>query len=487
MSGPLTLRGSATLALTLCAGALVNGCGGSGGAAATGGSEPVRVLSASEFAKAPVADGGVEATGAVVGEGGGGGRAEGFPVVTDQYASEGIGDVIVVEGAPVVPAPAGEPTKAGAAGSGAAGAGTGAVSGGRTLVIDRSVGQINGKPIYASDFLADMDDRLRRNAERMKRSDWVKETFSLVGQKLRDQVRDELLLSEFSTNLKPEQKIGVAAFLDKVQEDLRSGNLGSETLANKRLLEEEGKTIQQKARDIGDKAFIQDWLRRTVYNRVQVNEREVRRYYENHPAEFREPGKAVFRIIQSARADGEKLARIEAGLAAGEAFDAVAERESDWRRSAKEGRFTLEVRLEKPLSEAEIFGPAKLNEAARGLTEGGRTERIDAGSSAWWLMLVSVTPAREVPLYDVQLAIERKIRNERYREEETRYFSGLLKRSSATNLEEMALKITEFADQRYWGEGRVSQPAAVPVPAPTPVPPQEPVLAPKSPGGGGGE
>lgn len=471
MSGPLTLRGSAALALTLCAGALVNGCGGSGGGAASD-SGPVRVLSASEFAKAPAAADGDGGAAAATSEGGG--RAEGFPVVTDRDASEGISDVIVVEGAPAVPAPVAGPAKEGEAG---AGAGAGGASGGRTLVIDRSVGQINGRPIYASDFLADMDDRLRRNAERMKRPEWVKETFTLVGQKLRDQVRDELLLSEFSTNLKPEQKIGVAAFLDKVQEDLRSGNLGSETLANKRLLEEEGKTIQQKARDIGDKAFIQDWLRRTVYNRVQVTEREVRRYYENNPAEFREPGKAVFRIIQSARSDAGKLARIESGLAGGESFDTVAEIESEWRRNAKEGRFTLEVRLEKPLSEAEVFGPANLNAAARALSVGGRTDRIDAGASAWWLMLVSVTEARQVPLYDVQLAIERKIRNERYREEETRYFSGLLKRSSATNLEEMALKITEFADQRYWGEGRVSQPAAKAggaTAAPTPVAAPEP-------------
>jgi hypothetical protein len=454
-----------TLALLLAAGTLT-ACGG-GGQITAKDEGPVRVLSASDFARTPdVASSNSPADGT---NSNGGGRGSAIPTISASDAREGISDVIVVEGVPEslhvhTPAAAPGPLTASPNAEGttkpSTSTTTAAAPAARTLGVDRSVGQINGRPIYAAQFLEDMDDRLRRNAEKMKRPEWVKESFSLIGQKLRDEVRDELLLSEFNTNLKPEQKPGIAAFVTKVQEDLRSGNLGSESLANKRLLEEEGKTIQEKARDISDKAFIQDWLRRTVYNRVQVNIREVKRYYENNPAEFREPGKAVFRVIQCPKDDAAKIASIEAALAANEDFAAIAERESSWRRDQKEGRFTFEVKIEKDYASADFFGPPALNQAARSLSPGGQTARIDAGSAAWWLKLESSTPPRVIPFFEAQLAIEKKIKSERYREEETRYFNGLMKRSSATNLEEMALKITEFADQRYWGEGRVSTPSA---------------------------
>lgn len=433
---------------------------------------PIRTLSAADFAKPVAATADTEQP-----------ARQAFPTISASDAREGINDVIVVEGVPESlqaratgnSLPVDESTQPSSPTANTESTGgkppvaqTTAQPPTRTLGVDRSVGQINGRPIYASDFLKDMDDRLRRNAEKMKRADWVKDTYNLVGQKLRDQVRDELLLSEFNTTLKPEQKPGVAAFLTRVQEDLRSGSLGSETLANKRLLEEEGKTIREKAGEIADKAFIQDFLRRTIYSRVQVTAREVRRYYDNNPAEFREPGKAVFRVIRAPKEDTAKTARIETALASDEAFAAVAERESDWRRDQKDGRFLFEVKIEKDYAQSDFFGPAALNEAARALTAGGTTSRIDAGASAWWLLLETLSPPRTIPFFEAQLAIERKIKNDRYREEESRYFAGLLQRSSATNLEEMAIKITEFADQRYWGEGRVVTPAATPAPAPAP-------------------
>ncbi len=445
-----TLTPPAAIALLLVAGTLI-GCASSSDSATDKG--PVRVLSASDFARP-------DAVNPVKPADGDAAPRQAIPTISASEAREGINDVIVVEGVPQslhARPPAEEPADA------ATSAPTPPPAA-RTLGVDRSVGQINGRPIYASDFLKDMDDRLRRNAEKMKRSDWVKDTYNLVGQKLRDEVRDELLLSEFSTNLKPEQKQGVAAFVTRVQEDLRSGNLGSETLANKRLLEEEGKTLEEKAGEIADKAFIQDFLRRTIYNRVQVHPREVTRYYENNPAEFQEPGKALFRVIRAPKDDTAKITRIETALASGEPFAEVAQRESDWRRDQKEGRFLFEVKIEKDYSQSDFFGPPALNQAARALTQGASTPRVDAANWAWWLMLESSTPPRTIPFFEAQLAIEKKIRNERYREEETRYFNGLLQRSSATNLEEMALKITEFADQRYWGEGRVTTPAA---PAPS--------------------
>lgn len=443
----------------LCSG----GCSLWSGSSGSGGAGPAKTISPAEFstAAAPQSPDAAPDSAPVETPPAPAAQSRALATISPVQASDGIRDVLVVEGAPMAPPPVIAPSPA-VAGAATAPVNAPSDASARTLVVEQSVGQINGRPVYASDFLSDMDGRLRANVTKMKRTEWVKETFKLVGDKLRDEIRDELLLSEFNTTIKPEQKPGVAAFFTKVQEDIRSGSLGSETLANKRLLEAEGKTVEEKAADVRDKALIQDQLRRQVYSRVQVTQREVRRYYDNNPAEFREPGVGLFRIIQVPKNDAARIARVEQSLAAGEAFMDIATRESDWNKNAKEGRYTLEVKFNGPLSEAQVFGPDALNDAAQKMTPKSRTEKLETPSSVWWLYLDTLNEPRTIPFYDAQLGIEKKIRNERYREEETKYFNSILKRSSASGIEEMALRITEFADQRYWGEGRVSQPAVAP-------------------------
>lgn len=377
-----------------------------------------------------------------------------FPVVRPEQAREGIADVVALTGDPAPPAtpatPASDPP---------------APAPVRSIAIDEVVGQINGAPVYASDFLRDMDARLAANAAKMKKPEWVRDTYKAISEKLRDQMRDELLLSEFNTSLKPEQKQGVLAFVTKVRDDLRSGSLGSETLATRRLLESEGKTINEKARDIADKAFINDQLRRMVYNRIQVSRREVERYYENNPQQFQPPAVARFRVIRVAKSDTAAISRVESALASGEDFAAVAARESDWNRRAERDPFTQAVEFRGAYTEAELFGGA-LNDAARALSPGQSTGRIDAGTGAFWLRLERIDAPPPVSLYEAQLAIEKKIRNERFREEQGRYFENLLRRSSASALDKMAEALTVFATDRYWGQSRVAQPGADPAAPP---------------------
>lgn len=471
MDGHSTRRLAAHPAWIACALAVLSGCSGSTGAGGAGAGLK-RDLTAADFVAGAGATSGVAAP-----ETPAAARPQTIPV---EKASEGIHDAVVLDGPPASPTaaasagattpPAGAPASSAAASAGpitsAPGQPEGA--GSRVLVVDEVVGQINGKPIYASDFLKDMDARLRANTIKMKRPDWIKDTFAAVRDKLRDEMRDQLLLSEFNTGLKPEQKPGVAAFFTKVQEDLRSGARGSETLADRRLLESEGKTLREKARDIADRAFIQDQLRRMVFARVQVSRREIRRYFENNPNEFRPPQMAVFRVIRVPRSDAARIARVQKALASGESFADVARRESDWRKDAEEGRFLQTIEFRGDYAKAELFG-GPLNDAAHGLSVGQVSGQIDLpGSSggAFWLKLESIESPPAVTFYEAQLAIESKLKNERFREEQTRYFENLLRRSSATNVDKMAQEITAFATDRYWGEGRVQQPGSAPNPRP---------------------
>ena len=403
------------------------------------------------------------------------------PAISREQAREGISDVVVVQGAPKVagmsnpadatlgpPPPGGFPVVSNASGESVNPPPPAPVLPPserpiRSLTVDEVVGQINGRPIFAAEFFKDKDARLRQESEKLNGREWMAFLTKETRDALRDLTRDEILLSEFHTSLKLEQKQGIAAFIQSIKEDIISSTGGSAAYANDRSIATEGMTLDERVKSISDREFIRDQLRRAVSNRVQVSSRDIHRYYEQHIEEFQPPAEATFRILQIPARDTARIEKAEAALAAGDQFDAIAAKYSSW-NTAKGNVQKIEFRG--PSAEAAFFGPAALNNAARQLSAGQVSPRLRSGDSVWWLKLeaLKIEPAQS--FYDVQLEIEIKLRTERFNEEETRYFSNLLKRTSSSDFNEMVSRLVEFANARYKGSGRVSQPAAKPAPRP---------------------
>lgn len=370
-------------------------------------------------------------------------------------------DVIVLSGTPSDPAGAGNPrvitlgasdapvtddpeTRTTPPGDGV-GAPTGAGPSG--YVVDALLGQVNGRPIYAAEFLEPMDARLSAESARMDVREWQRLAAGEIASALRDMLQDELLLAEFRASLSEQERVGIGAFIDRVRQGLISQSGGSREVARTRLLEDEGLTLNQKVDDEVKRAFIREQIKREIADSVRVGFRDIELYYEQNPAEFAPPPTAVFRIVRAPLEDSERLARIEEALSRGENFVELAAREGDYNPSLQG---ILEMKLDTPaLADATVFGPAPLNEAVRALEVGEVSPRTDFAGSAWWIRLEQLNRALGRSLYEAQFEIEQKIRTQRLAQAERRYFQRVLGRAGIDDQQEVAIRLLEFAVRRY--------------------------------------
>lgn len=359
-------------------------------------------------------------------------RVEPRAVVTPDAARGGANDVVVLTGAPSVPAaqPAAPPSDAE-----------------RRLQVDQLVGQINGRPVYANEFFSPMDERFRREASRLRSREWLAFARKEIEAALWDKLRDELLLAEFETGLSPEERQGLLVFIEDIRDQVVSGNLGSTELAQQRLIDTEGLGLEAKVEDVSQREFITYQLKKSIGNRVNVAARDIEMYYEQHQKDFAPAPVARFMILRVPIADAEKLAEAERALAAGEPFADVSGRLSTWKH--EDGGAT-QVEIEnRDYATAALFGPKPLNEAARALVPGGISPRVDVGTDAYWVHLNGLDQKPAKSLYEVQREIEEKIRAERIRDEERRYFDQLFRRGSFSDIKVMTNRLFEFAAERY--------------------------------------
>lgn len=318
-------------------------------------------------------------------------------------------------------------------------------------LVDAFLGQVNGKPIYAAEFLEPMDARLAAEAGRMKETEWQRFAAAEIARALRDILQDELLLAEFRASLSEEERVGIGAFVDRIRQGLISESGGSREVARTRLLEAEGLTLNQKVDDEVKRAFIREQIRREIAESVAVSYRDIEVYYDLHPEEFAPPPTARLRIIQAPANDQEKLQRIESALAAGTPFKDIAQAESAFN---KVNAGELVKQLDTPrIADANIIALEPLNEAARALSVGQISPRVNANDSAWWIKLEQLDAQPEKSLYEAQFEIEQKLREQRFAEAERRYFQKIVGRAGLADQEAIAIKLIEFASRRYRSEG----------------------------------
>lgn len=323
--------------------------------------------------------------------------------------------------------------------------------------VDSVVGQINGRPVYASEFFAPMDARLRSEAARLPPARWVEQTRQIVLNALRERMREELLLAEFQASLTREQRQGLLAFVGNLRQRLVAENLGSESLASSRLEEAEGLTLDQKIQQQRDTEIIRAQLTRAVGDRLYVSWREIELEYERNYDQYNPAPIARLRMIQVPAANTERVDAVREALASGTPFAEVASSSSDFRAS-EGGLWTIAV--ERGGYEAtRIFAPDELNRVAVGLSPGQVSEPFAWANSTVWLHLEAIEQPPTRSLYDAQIEIHNRLRFQRWQEEEGEYYVRLFGRASVTDLDEMFSRLMEIAVQRY-----LQQPAPTPAP-----------------------
>ncbi len=332
--------------------------------------------------------------------------------------------------------------------SGSVAAGPGVAEEG--IVVDKMVGQINGRPVYAAQFLSSLDDLLRAEAIEKSREEWVSLAGRLIQNQLLERVRDELLIAEFNAGLTFEERVGLFAFIDQIQQGIIDRDLGSAARADERLRDQENVSLRGKAEEEFNREIVFEQLRREVTRKVQVSWRDIQRYYDQNITVFQPPSTARLRVLRVAPADRDRLTL---ALADEPARSQIISSETTF-RSSEGGLIELELGSD-GLEAAEFFGPPELNDPATQLRPGELSAPIEFNGSIWWLYLEAVVQPEAVSLYDAQNRIEQAIRAEREQAERARYFERLFGSSTMTEqqLGEMRDRLIDFAIDRYLGDG----------------------------------
>ncbi len=316
------------------------------------------------------------------------------------------------------------------------------------LLVDALVGQINGKPVYASKFLAPLDGRLRAKVvELANNRAWQREAGKIIYETLIDQIRDELFLAEARAKLSPEQRRGLLAFVDQLRRNFASQSLGSQELAEERARTEEGVSLDKKITDERDKALIRTLVSSEVNPRVNVSWKDIQRQYERDQKLYNPSPAANIRMIWVGDRKADALKSVADQLAASTPFATIAGTDTNEFSPAEGG--LIERVFEPPFGSGRLWEDPTLNDHARTLTVGSTVGPFAYQGFQVWMHLDSITQKPGRTLEEAQLEISNKLRNQRFNEETNRLFNRILDRGSRTSERDMTERLLLIASERY--------------------------------------
>lgn len=321
----------------------------------------------------------------------------------------------------------------------------------QTVLADAMVGDINGRPVYASAFFADLDARFRAEAARLSRDQFLAQAEQEIRRQLTEEIERELLRAEAIASLPPAtREFGVSAFLGNLRGRISDAALrqqgGSQAQLEQYLRETRGQSLEDYLQEQTEQELIVFQFRNRIESRVNITWREIRAEYERRFGEFNPRPVAVFRWIRVRSGDADAIDTIRSALDAGRPFPGVAAMPANAYSPELGGLFSRS--FDDPIEEASFFNLAEVNARAVTLQPGEWAGPIESGRFTNWVMLERIE-RRSSPLYDVQAVIAQQRRSDLTSEELGRYVRRLRERASFTDLDEMTGRLLRIAAERY--------------------------------------
>lgn len=315
----------------------------------------------------------------------------------------------------------------------------------RIYTVDAMIGQINGRPIFATDIFEEIGvETLSRLGASQPRTQFRQRVSQLLGQKLQQMVFDALLLAEAETALSEQEQQGLLGLLRKFREqrmqEIIYGDTPRSGAAQQRSIEER---VAKDVEDRRQQLIIQKHLREKIFPRVDVSRREVQRYYRNNREQFNPPGKVTLRLILVG--NEEAADAVAKALEEGEPFGEVARTHSTFRQSQGGLMPIFEARLD----QFEELSWPKLNETIRTLSPGEHTGRVDLNGRHAWAYLEKYEQPKSKSLNEVWLQIEKKLRSQEFERAQRRYMSELMEKGNFTPLDQMLEVLVRVAVNRF--------------------------------------
>ncbi|WP_432799054.1 peptidyl-prolyl cis-trans isomerase [Poriferisphaera sp. WC338] len=313
-----------------------------------------------------------------------------------------------------------------------------------SLVINAMIGQINGNAIYADDVLAPLHEEFSTISRTATREDFYRRAIASVQQRVREIIDDTLLYGEAERSLNENEQYGLKMFINTRREELlRTYGQGSYSLADQKVHEEFGKSLEELLEDHRKKAVIQKHIDEELLSLISVSRRDVERYYRDHAEKYNPPVKRDVRMIRVATP--ELANEFQQKLADGESFIALASSESNTFMKFRKGQLK-DLEGDEPLRK----DLASLNESLQTLKEGEFTpEPIVIGKNYWFVYVEKFNQAQRKSLRDVQMEIQNELRHQQYLTRQNQYMMKLYQNGSFSDPVEMSKKLVQIVMNRY--------------------------------------
>lgn len=317
---------------------------------------------------------------------------------------------------------------------------------GKPWPVDALVGQINGKPIYADDFLKGMSDRLIQLGKATDRAAARREMIRLVSMRFEEEVNNRLIISEAESSIPPEAREGLFAFLRQLQEQEIADRGGTLSGATASLQDQFGMSVEEFIERRKNEALANDLIRKRIEPRAIVTWRDIERAYEKARDAYAPGATITIGRILVMNSEPAKIEEVKAQFAAGRSFTEVAHGLG----VAQDGVWITEKLGEKGVDGIEGVR-AELRAKLRGLEVGQVSEAVTLGAGTWWVSVIAIDrpPARSLFEPGVQLRIKGELQSQRRIQEQIKYFEALRSRWISDDIDQMRMRLLEIAAQRY--------------------------------------
>lgn len=322
---------------------------------------------------------------------------------------------------------------------------------GQRWPIESLVGQINGRPIYADAFFAELEGRILAQASNPDQNAAKRAVRALVESRFDQLVNNELIIAEAQSRVTPEMQQGVLAWLRNMQETSIAQRGGSRSQAEQLLREETGMSMEEFLESQKERGLIGDLLQRRVKPRVIVSWRDMEREYDLHRAELApDPVYNLGRIALFKDRQAAEIEQVKSMLAAGKTFQEIVAA----LKVANQGNW-MQVKLVNGQMQISTLAD-EVAAAVRPLKPGQVSPPVESRTQVTWYTVISEEVPQARTLFDpqVQLLIRGQLTNRRDMEARAEYIESLRSRWMSDDIQKMQLRLIQLAMARYFDPAR---------------------------------
>ncbi|MEM7577408.1 MAG: peptidylprolyl isomerase [Planctomycetota bacterium] len=308
------------------------------------------------------------------------------------------------------------------------------------LPVDGMIGQINGRPVFADDVLADLADTLAAKGRQLNAAEFQDQAKAEITQAVRATLQSRLILAEAERAL-AENEWAAVRYMREQQRDtlLRKHGLGSLKATDRVLREETGRGLEETLVRFQEGVITRTYLNQNLNALINVTRRDIVRFYQENLDRFQPEPVRDLTIIVTDTPEAADL--VQAELNKGVAFSEIAA--GPLNRLTTDGTMPA-VKGDRPFDRPEIETP--MVAAEEGAWFG--PVRVDDGRQ-WFVKVDRVERAPHVSLEDAQASIEAALREQQQRLRTEQFLARLSDQGNFTEPEEMVDALTSIAMSRY--------------------------------------